>query len=263
MIKALEGNTLGLALASVCGTFLLVCLLLIVLWALPPSADSGEEDSSESGLSGDIVALQSASALEEYAVVSQRPVFNEDRRPMLASDDTEPVDFEPGDDFEGRPDLELAGIVITPTMRVATLRSNEHEHSLVAFENKPLEGEFGTWQVTRIEERLVTLADDKGDEMQLELQVHDAMIAEPPKPVRPSEAPQAEAESVEGEQVAESEVSAPMTRAEEIRQRIEERREELRRAAEERDASQAQSYRDAIQSMIQDRSRENASEDEG
>jgi len=254
MIRAFENNTIGLVLASVCGVFVLICLGLLMLWAMPPSADSGDDESGDRQVPDQIVALQDAKPLEAYVVVSERPVFNEDRRPAPVTDDGELVDLPPDEDV-GAPDVELAGVVITPSLRMATLRSKEHEYSLVAFEGKPLEGDFGTWQVSRIEERMVTLASAEGEEMQLELQVHSAEIKEPPKPVRPAEPTGEEGEELQA-QAGDEQSGEPMSRAEEIRQRIQERREELRRAAEERDGQQAENYRDAIQTMIKQRANE-------
>lgn len=266
MIRAFENNTLGLVLASICGGLLLACLALIVVWAMPPTGVSGEGDPAEDDISADITSLQSARPLEEYAVVSERPVFNEDRRPAPVLAENGEIEEPPVDEFLGQPDVKLAGVVITPSLRMATLKSPDHQQSLVAFEGKPLEGEFGSWQVSRIEERMVTLSSADGEEMQLELQVHDAVIKEPPKPERPAARSEDEAEAELQAQAEGSEESEPMTRAEEIRQRIEERREELRRAAEERDAAQAENYRDAIQSMIQqsrNRTQPQQTEDDG
>ncbi len=252
MIKALENNTLGIALASICAGLLLICLALAAMWVVPPRPDTGAAESSDEDIVADIVSLQSARPLEEYAVVSERPVFNETRRPAPVLADGDAEDELPPVDDVGAPEVELAGIIITPSLRMATLKTKDQPHSLVAFEGKPLEGDFGTWQVSRIEERMVTLASAEGEEMQLELQVHDAMIREPPKKAVTQAASESTAES---DQLAsdggESDPEEALTRAEQIRQRIEERREELRRAAEERDAAEAENYRDAIQTMIQ------------
>ncbi len=260
MIRALENNTLGVALASICGGLLVILLGLVVMWAMPPSTEPGAVDEAEADITSDITALQSARALEEYAVIGERPVFNEDRRPApVLAEDLGPQEDLPLDAVEA-PDVELAGIVITPTLRMATLRSKDREHSLVAFEGKPLEGDFGSWQVSRIDERMITLASAEGEEMQLELQVHDAVIKEPPKSKRGGDEPPAEpgAEAAEADPEGVSDPSEAMSRAEQIRQRIEERREELRRAAEDRDSDQAENYRDAIQSMINQRNQERA-----
>lgn len=252
MIKALENNTLGVVLASLCGLMVLACLALAVFWVMPPSAGGGDEDVAEEAPAEDIVALKSARPMEEYSVISERPVFNEDRRPApVLLVDEEPTDDLPIENV-GAPDVELAGVIITPSLKMATLRSKEHEQSLVAFEGQPLEGDFGTWQVSRIDARQVTLASADGEELLLELQVHDAPIKEPPRPV--ANEPAAEADDEGAEQPTESaepSEEAALTRAEEIRQRIEERREQLRQAAESRDSDQASTYREAIQNMIQ------------
>lgn len=267
MIRAFENNTLGVVLASVCGALLLLAIALVVLWALPAGVGTLEGEAEKADVSADIASLQSARPLEEYAVVSERPVFNESRRPAPVLADGDELDEEPVDEYVGAPDVELAGIVITPSLKMATLKSKDHQYSLVAFEGKPLEGDFGTWQVSRIEERMVTLASADGEEMQLELQVHDAVIREPPKPAGASDSREERDDEqpilADGGEEAGSE---PMTRAEEIRQRIEERREQLRRAAEERDATQAENYRDAIQDMIQksrERAQQQQAEEEG
>lgn len=258
MIKALENNTLGLVLASLCGFLLLACLGLAVFWVMPPSVGGGDENVTEEAPSGTIVALKSALPMEEYSVISERPIFNEDRRPapVILVDDDDDDDGPPVEDV-GAPDVQLAGVIITPSLKMATLRSKEHEQSLVAFEGQPLEGDFGTWQVSRIDARRVTLASADGEELQLELQVHDAPIKEPPKPV--AREPEAEVAEEGGEQPAEGAAESDeeaLTRAEEIRQRIEERREQLRQAAESRDSDQASTYREAIQNMIQQGRRE-------
>ena len=258
MIRGLENNALGLVLASICGVLMLALVGLAVLWALPAGPGTGEVDPEQAEVSADIPSLLDSKSLEEYAVVSERPVFNEDRRPDPVLDD-EGIEEPPPDEYVGAPDVELAGIIITPSLKMATLKSKDQAQSLVAFEGVPLEGDFGTWQVSRIEERMVTLASADGEEMQLELQVHDAVIKEPPKPKAPREQEAQPSDEVIGDSPDDSGSSEPLTRAEQIRQRIEERREELRQAAEARDSEQAENYRDAIQEMIQ-RSRDRAQE---
>jgi general secretion pathway protein N len=167
MIRALENNTLGLVLATLCGVFLMLGLGLAVMWAMPPSAGPDDVDETEAEVAAAMAALESTRPFEEYAVIGQRPVFNEDRRPAPVIEvDGDPEPFDP-DDVVGAPEVELAGIVITPSLRLATLRSKDQQYSLVAFEGQPLEGDYGSWQVSRIDERMVTLASAEGEEMQL------------------------------------------------------------------------------------------------
>jgi hypothetical protein len=143
------------------------------------------------------------------------------------------------------PDVQLTGVIITPSIRMATLRQEGEKLSLVAFEGKPLEGNFGSWHVSRIDHREVTLSSGAGEEIQLKLEVHGVAIAEPPKP----EPAAAENERGKKDQVRQGE-EQPLSRAEEIRQRIAERREELRRAAEEDEQGGQASYQQAIQAMM-------------
>ena len=247
MIKALENNIVGLALAYTCGALLLVALGLIVLWALPPSPDM-TVDETEGLQDIEIVALAANKPFDQYEEIARRPVFNEDRRPSAVEESDDEPELLVEEDLDA-PEVELAGVVITPSLRMATLKSKEHKHSLVAFEGKPLEGNFGSWHVSSIAERAVTLSSSDGREMQLELQVHNAVIKEPPKAAGAS-APGDDEEGVESGDAPTDEEAEQLTRAEEIRRRIEERREELRRQAEENEANRGENYSEAIQSMM-------------
>lgn len=254
MMRAFENNTLGVVLASVGGVLILACLGLVILWALPPGFDAGDGE-TENTDTASIESLQSTGPLEEYLVVSERPVFNEDRRPAPVGEEIVDAGPDIPEVVVGAPDVQLAGIIITPSMRMATLKSPDHPQSLVAFEGKPLEGDFGTWQVSRIEERMVTLSSDDGEEMQLELQVHNTEISEPPEVTRVSDRTEPGASGEQPEQLAENTVdsSETLSRADQIRQRIEQRRDELRRAAEAADSAEegeAENYRNAIQNLI-------------
>jgi hypothetical protein len=187
-------------------------------------------------------------------------VFNESRQPELELALAEEDDEEEVVEVDA-PEVELAGVVITPSLRMVTLRqTGEGGESLVAFEGQPLRGDYGSWHVSRIAPREITLASGDGEELQLKLEVHDAQITPPPKP---EPKPQPAEERQVAEQGEEAGSDEPLSRAEEIRQRIQQRREELRRAAEaekEANAEQAANYRQAIQSMISGREKQ-ASDD--
>jgi hypothetical protein len=241
-----------------------------VIWMLSPSGSLSDSE-DENRLAGlELPELGESESLEEYAVITERPVFNESRLPVLELDEGDADEELESEEVEV-PEMVLAGIIITPTLRMATLRAKDNPNSLVAFEGRPLEGNFGSWQISRIEPREVTLTSGDGEEMQLQLQIHDVKIAEPPKPEVPAE----EKEGRRERQLAgqESGGDQPLSRAEEIRQRIAERREELRRAAEadEQDNPQKtspqavqkeqRSYQQAIQSMV-GRKRQDESEDD-
>ena len=249
MISWLDDNPGGKVLASVAGGLGVILLLLAVVWSLPPSGSDADGSDDSQSPSGEIPQLQPAGGIEEFAVITERPVFNDTRQPVLVLDS----DGEEGEegleeiDVEA-PDVELAGVVITPDVRVATLRLKGEDASLIAFEGQPLEGSFGSWQVSEVQARHVVMTSGDGEEVRLELQVHDAVIDEPPKPATSP----ADATATDGDgQEADGE-KQPMSRAEEIRQRIAERREELRRAAEESGEEPAKpaDYRSAINQLM-------------
>jgi len=246
VIKWFEGNPLAVVLASVCGGLLLISLLLAVVWSLPPSAPASGSDRYDTVLTLDVPELDDSEPLEAYTVITERPVFNASRLPII---EEEPAEEElVAEEEVDTPDVELAGVIITPSIRMVTLRPAGESVSLVAFEDQPLEGNYGTWRVSQIKAREVTLSSASGEELQLELLVHDATIAEPPK----STAEESAESPATAEQAKDADSDQPLSRAEEIRQRIAERRQELRQAAEnkEQDQEPEMDYRTAIQSMV-------------
>ena len=246
MISWLEDNPLGIVLASVCGGLLVISLLLAVIWALPASSPSADPEGENTVPDLELPELAVSESIDKYAVITEHPVFNNTRLPVI-EDDLDDLEEEPEEEVDA-PDVQLTGVIITPSIRMATLRQEGEKLSLVAFEGKPLEGNFGSWHVSKIDYREVTLSSGAGEEIQLKLEVHGVAIAEPPKP-EPSKA-----ESKQGKKgQARQGEDQPLSRAEEIRQRIAERREELRRAAEEDeqgDRTEAVSYQQAIQAMM-------------
>jgi hypothetical protein len=251
VIRWFEENPVGVVLAAFSGLLVTIILVLGVMWSLPPSAGQMAGVESGDSLRVDVPHLPETQPIESFAVVTDRPVFNESRLPELETEDGEE-----GEDADAlaeqvvvdAPELELAGVVITPSLRMVTLRQKKGRQSLVAFEGQPLQGDYGSWHVSRIEPREITLAAGDGRELELQLQVHDAQIAPPPKPEKKPEEIAAERGAAEGE----SSEDQPLTRAEEIRQRIAERREELRRAAEAEKSGDnpVSDYQTAIRSMM-------------
>jgi hypothetical protein len=256
MIRLLEDNPIGVALASLAGGLLVISLLLAVIWSLPPAAPPVQGVDTDTGPGLDIPELADAEPLEAFAVITERPVFNESRQPVLMGDGSEEDEEDLVEEEVEAPEVHLAGVVITPSIRMVMLRREDDPVSLVAFEGQPLEGDYGSWRVSRIDEREVTLTSGAGEELQLQLEVHKSKIAPPPKLAKEEDAPAAP-----GRDDPEADSDVPMTRAEEIRQRIAERREELRRAAEEKELNadsevEEADYRTAIQSMMNGRKKE-------
>jgi hypothetical protein len=247
VIKWLESNPLGVTLASVCGGLLVISLLLAVVWALPPSVPAPDSDREKTVLALDVPELDDSEPLEAYTVITERPVFNASRLPII-EEGLADGDEQLAEEDVDAPEVELAGVIITPSIRMVTLRSKDQSESLVAFEGQPLEGNYGSWQVSHIEPREITLSSDNGEELQLKLQVHDVKIEEPPE----METKKSDETSASAGQTGDGDSDQPLSRAEEIRQRIAQRREELRRAAEDKEQDEAPTmdYRQAIQSMI-------------
>jgi len=254
MNRLLQDNPVGLALAGA-GAFLVLTMLIIFIMSQLPL---GEGELSESG-SGEnalleLPSLEDSPPLENYSVIVQRPLFNETRLPVVedlnAAEPAEEVLVADDTDLE----VELSGVVITPTLRMATLKRTDGSKSLVAIEGKHLEGEFGSWQLSQVDSRKVTLVSGSGKELQLELQVHDERIEPPKLPEKRTEkAVSSELAEQGGEaEQAQQESGEPLSRADEIRQRIAERREQLRQQAEAPDGEENEqpTYEEAIRAMI-------------
>ena len=261
MIGLLNDNPVGKALVGISSALLALLGVLGLGWILPPSGSDLDAAADGPSVSNDVPQLEEPSPIAQYAEIVNRPMFNEGRQPIIGGDiaDGEDEELAEAEDVEA-PDVELAGVVITPDLRVATLRVKGEEASLLALEGQPLEGDYGSWRVSRVEPRSAVLESASGDQVRLELQIHDAMIKEPPKP---PPGPKTDDAGQSADNVAQDD--APMSRAEEIRQRIAERREELRRAAEEGEeppAAAQPNYREAIQAMIQGRKQNQQENDE-
>jgi len=253
VIRWFEANPLGVTFASVCAGLLLISLLLAVFWSLPPSVPDAVSDGDEAALVMNVPELDDSEPLEAYSVITERPVFNASRLPVIDEDPSEGESEELLAEEVDAPEIELSGVVITPSIRMVTLRSKDRSESLVAFEGQPLEGNYGSWHVSDIEPREITLSSDSGEELQLKLQVHDVTIEQPPKLEDDEDEDDDDEESAEaGEPAVAGDSDQPLSRAEEIRQRIAQRREELRRAAEEKEQGEEKEpdYSTAIQSMI-------------
>lgn len=254
MIRWLEDNPLGIALASACGGLLVMSLLLAVIWALPASSPSADPEGENTVPDLELPELAASETIDKYVVITEHPIFNNTRLPIIDPDLDDALDEELPEEDVDAPDMQLTGVIITPSLRMATLRQEGENLSLVAFEGMPLEGNFGSWQVSRIDHREVTLSSGGGEEIQLMLEVHGVAIAEPPKP-EPSKAEKKPGKDSPAQQGDDQ----PLSRAEEIRQRIAERREELRRAAEENEQGEQDeqpSYQEAIQAMMGNKRRE-------
>ncbi len=249
-----DKNPVGMVLASACGVLLLIVLVLMFVWSRPAPSGAAAGDAPLPGVGPTADVAMDIGPISEFRVVTERPVFDESRRPSVGVDDGS-QDLVDGELLvAGAPEVMLTGVVITAADRLVTLRPLNGGESVIAREGVELEGPYVGWTVTGVEPRKVVLSSREGDSLELDLQVNTRRIEEPPEPVPDEVAQQAGAADKapgEGDE-------PPLSRAEEIRQRIAERRAELRREQEmnEQNAASRQSeYQSALRDMIQGRQR--------
>jgi hypothetical protein len=279
-MKWLQDNPLGMILAGTSGVFALLALGMAIVWNLPVSVDAEEGGSDATPASQVSLAAREIGDLTEYEVVKEKPVFNESRRPVLDEIDDELQIDDDTIEIRGAPDVRLTGVVISPGMRIASLTpADGNLETVMAHEGDSLTGDFVGWQVTVVNPRTVTLESRDGQSLELDLQVHDVKIQEPPKPAAAA-APVALTASADGAgEHSDDDGEEPLSRAEQIRQRIAERREELRLEQEaQQSPSQRQpqnrtqiaapgqattpsDYQKAIRAMMKNKSKDQGSND--
>lgn len=225
-MKWLQNNVMGVILAAACGLLLLVAVSLAWVGSWP--ASSGEVDAAELDLAMEQRAEpDELEPLRSYRVVTDRPLFNQSRRPVIEIEESVQPEQEAAQATVAEaPQVSLTGVVITPEVKLVSLTPADGGEAVVFGEGKPMRGEYNGWVVSEVMPRAAVLESSSGQKVELSLVVHDQKIKEPPKPVRPEpEAPDEDQMGEDGEE--------PLSRAEEIRQRIAERREQLRREAAE------------------------------
>jgi hypothetical protein len=179
VIRLLDNNPVGQALAIGCGVLVLAAASLAYVWTrpafsgLPHHEANGEFETPAQALASDI------GPISDYREVTERPVFDPERQPVVAVDG-EGLD-EPGEVADA-PEVRLTGVVITPESKFVTLKPVSGEDSLIASEGEMLEGEYFGWSVGEIKPRSVELESREGDSLDLELEVNTRKIAEPPEP---------------------------------------------------------------------------------
>lgn len=277
-MKWFEANPIGIALAGISGFFLLLVLIMTIVWSLPVSVEIDETDNGSIIGSEQVVTAAKIAPLREYDIINQKPVFNETRLPILDDIDSESQDevVDTAIVVADAPDVRLTGIIITPALKIASLTPADGKlEAVMAHEGESLTGEFLGWEVSKVNPRGVVLESRDGRTVQLELEVHDKKIQEPPKLVVPENkavAQQAVTADAAQPEVAEGE-EEPLSRAEQIRQRIAERREELRRQQEGQQqetrkrnsrassANNTSAYQNAIRAKIRNEQKDESSDD--
>lgn len=184
-------------------------------------------------------------AFDEYSAIMERPVFFSDRRLPVVELADEGDDDEFGDEEleaeEEVADLRagVAGIVITPEMKLAMVRDEAAGKTVVLREGMSLDGEQAAWMIESILPREVSFVSVDGRRADLELKVHTSgLTVQTPRPESQQVAQQRDAgepsEPTEERRTREEPSDDARARAEEIRRRVAERRAELRAEAERR-----------------------------
>jgi len=261
-VKWLENNLPGQILVGACGLLLLVSVILGVAWTRPASSGGDGETPGPVALSAATSTTELA-PLGEYREVTDRPLFNETRRPEIETGEFDETEAAPADTtVADAPKVSLTGVVIMPGAKIASLTPEGGGEAMLFREGHPMRGDYNGWQVSEVGPRRVTLESSNGQRLELDLLVHDQVINQPPRP-EPVLRREQPAEDSSGGTPEDDDDPDRLSRAEEIRQRIAERREQLRQEAAERrdgappgtetDRKQINNYQSAIQDMIQGR----------
>lgn len=270
-MKWLQDNPLGVLLAATCGLFVLLALGMTIVWNLPASSGGAVVETESDAAENANLAARKMGTLTDYLVINEKPVFNESRTPVVEDTEEDATEEDASIAIKDAPDVRLTGVVITSNMKIASLTpADTNFETVMAHEGEALTGEFVGWQVAAVNPRKVVLESRDGQSLELDLQVHDVKIKEPPALVAP--AVSALEKAVPGAEAAVDD-DEPLSRAEQIRQRIAERREELRREQEAQQAdsgSQAaasnpapkrSAYQEAVRAMMQKKSKDSDSND--
>lgn len=176
-------------------------------------------------------------AIEDYAAIGQRPLFNPDRLPLPDDGADGEGEEEPVEEASQPLDVTLTGVIISPDVKIALLSDNKSNESQSVRLGANLEGDQSGWKLAQLEPRRAVFEGPTG-RTEVELRVFDGKGGQSPTPLARQQdgAPEAGAGDGEGEAQGEgdelqAEEMTPETRAEMIRRRIEERRRQMREEA--------------------------------
>jgi len=264
-MKWLQDNPLGMALAGISGGFVLLAAVLAIVWTLPVAIETAGTAPQEKAGTGVVLTAHQVGSLSEFQVINEKPLFNASRLPVVIEAEDEEAVADVLVAVKDAPEVRLTGIIITPSMKIASLQPIKgKKENIMAHEGESLTGEYLGWHVSLVEPRSVVLESRDGASLKLGLEIHDTRIKEPPRP-EPSE------KTTQTSDKALSEDGQPLSRAEQIRQRIAERREDLRREQQEQQAqseagsgstakaAKTNNYRNAIRSMMRNNRKDQAS----
>jgi general secretion pathway protein N len=215
------------ALAAGCAVFFAVAVAMQVgigrgyHWLDP---DAGSSDVAAGG-SIDREGFQ-LPPQSNFAVIGERPLFNEDRKPAPE----EPVDATPV--VPPSPlNISLTGTLLVgnPEMRVAMIRENGKVNTVALKEGMPLPGDQAAWTLSQVKKRSAIFKNTAGEEAEVELATLNA--SQKAGPARPGGL-------AASHSTTPAPPAGPVAQSEELQHRIEERRKQMREAAERMKAQQ-------------------------
>jgi general secretion pathway protein N len=174
----------------------------------------------------------------EFAVIEERPLFNEDRKPSPE----ESPDATPEAPPPSPLNISLTGTMLVgkPELHVAIVRENGKAQSIALKEGMPLPGDQGAWTLNRVKTRSAIFKSSGGEEVEVELAVGNPG-QKAGAPARPGSAPATPTAGHPSGPALPVPPPGPETaQAGELQQRIEERRKQMREAAERMKAQRQQ-----------------------
>jgi len=238
-------NLLSVVLIAAIAALVVVALAAFWLLRAPDIDDIEPAGRTPAVVERGVARNPELAELSEYQAIVERPVFFAERSlpVMEVAGAGEEIEAEPEPAAEIEiPALEasVAGIIITPEVRLAMVTDQSSDETLVLREGMALAGEKSAWKVAQIRPRGVRFETDDGRSEDIELEVETAALetGAPPSARRTAAADNAQADQAQqaadapsGDADSQAEARA---RAEEIRRRVAERRAQLRAEAERR-----------------------------
>ncbi len=236
MNGAFKNNPLALILGGTCLGLIAISAAVAVFSGGMPEVDQ-QSVAQQQAQPAEAAGQFELKPLNQYAHINERPLFNQDRRPVVEVEAPAQDPVNTGAPSAPPLKAQLAGVVITPDARIAMVRDIENKQLLSVAEGEGFEGGLAGWRVDKVEPKLAVLRSDDGQTKELELHTYQRSLSVPAAPAKPAarnNARRNQQNDNEAPAKAEETDNQGLTRAEEIRRRIAERRAQLREQAEER-----------------------------
>ncbi len=171
----------------------------------------------------------------EFAVVDERPLFNEDRKPTPDQPAEAVADTPP----PAALNINLTGTVRSPGVSLVMIQDKSKNKSFALKEGMPLPGDLSAWTLEKVKARSAIFKSTAGEEIEVELTV--ATSSPKSGAPKPGGAPGSAAGPAFGPGPSTAAAAPPPavkgpaptgSQSEDLQKRIEERRRQMREAAE-------------------------------